>query len=626
MKKELILLLSIGLYLLPLRGQNILSSSVRQRLSSSKEDESKVNLLDSLGGVFDWSYADSSFLYANQALLLAEKLNYAEGKAWSMTLIAEQFVGVGSYNDAEVWAYKALQIFKSFNNLMGVINVYLIRGMATQDEGKYDEALLQFHEMLRLAKTLRKSTLTWEGWAEGMLASVHERAGNEDSALFYSYQIADSVRLNWSGALTVLGNIYAKKGQDSLAVAIYRKAVQVALRGFGMVDIIDAYSGIGRVYFREGKTDSAIWYAAKAMDLPCGRQYPIRLLKPAQLLTDIYETRHQTDSTLKYLRNTIALKDSLFSQQKTRQAQNFEFNEQITDLNQKSQLAESNLSRANLLKNVTIGGVILALIIAGLLYRQNILKEKNNNLITQKNSQLQHLVTEKEWLLKELQHRVKNNLQVMMSLQQLQARNLTTEEAQKAVTDSGNRLYAMALIHQKLYQADGPDKIDMRQYIGELTRYLAEAFAPTKAVRVETDLAADIELEVTQAIPVGLILNEAITNTFKYAFINRAPGSPAPHLQINLFRTWNGEEIELLIADNGRGYDATRDKTSGKSMGFSLMEALAMELDGVLSVTNENGVTLILRFTPSQVPALTASSSLRRTFAYEAGYQQANQS
>ena len=133
----------------------------------------------------------------------------------------------------------------------------------------------------------------------------------------------------------------------------------------------DAYSGIGRVYFREGKTDSAIWYAVRATDLPCGRQYPIRLLKPAQLLTDIYEARHQTDSTLKYLRNTIALKDSLFS--------------------------------------------------------QHILKEKNNNLITQKNGQLQHLVTEKEWLLKELQH---------------------------------------------------------------------------------------------QAIPVGLILNEAITNTFKYAFIN----------------------------------------------------------------------------------------------------------
>ena len=616
MKKELILLLSIGLYLLPLRAQNILSSSVRQRLSSSKEDMSKVNLLDSLSSVFQWSYADSSFLYANQALWLAEKLNYAEGKAWSMTLIAEQFVGVGSYNDAEVWARKALLIFKSSDNWMGVINVCLIRGMATQDEGKYDEALLQFHEMLRLAKILPKSTLAWDGWAEGMLASVHERAGNEDSALFYSYQIADSVRLNWSGALTVLGNIYTKKGQDSLALAIYRKAVRVALRGFGMVDLIDAYSGIGRVYFREGKTDSAIWYAARAMDLPRGRQYPIRLLKPAQLLTDIYEARHQTDSTLKYLRNTIALKDSLFSRQKTREAQNFEFNEQITDLNQKSQLAESNLSRANLLKNFTIGGVILALIIAGLLYRQNILKEKNNNLITQKNSQLQHLVTEKEWLLKELQHRVKNNLQVMMSLQQLQARNLTTEEAQKAVTDSGNRLYAMALIHQKLYQADGPGKINMRQYIGELTRNLAEAFAPSKAVKIEADLAADVELEVTQAIPVGLILNEAITNTFKYAFINRAPGSPAPHLQINLSRTRNGEEIKLLIADNGRGYDATREKTSGKSLGFSLMEALTVELDGKLSVAADNGVTLVLLFTPALSQASTSSSTSRRAYEY----------
>jgi two-component sensor histidine kinase len=233
-----------------------------------------------------------------------------------------------------------------------------------------------------------------------------------------------------------------------------------------------------------------------------------------------------------------------------------------------------------------------------LLYKQNRLKQKSNDVITQKNHQLQHLVTEKEWLLKEVHHRVKNNLQVMMSLQELQVRNLTSTEALTAVHDSSNRLYAMSLIHQKLYQQDGLARIDMRQYIGELVRYLTDAFSPGKTVKVETDLQSDIELSVSQAIPVGLILNEAITNTFKYAFANRSAGEADPRLRIGLCRKGQGGEIELLIADNGRGYDAKQDKTRKKSLGFSLMEALADELDGELSIVNENGVTLILRFIP----------------------------
>jgi two-component sensor histidine kinase len=200
------------------------------------------------------------------------------------------------------------------------------------------------------------------------------------------------------------------------------------------------------------------------------------------------------------------------------------------------------------------------------------------------------LLDTKEWLLKELHHRVKNNLQVMMSLQELQARNLTSEEALTAVHDSNNRLYAMSLIHQKLYQQDEPGQINMRQYIGDMVRHLTEAFASANAVKVETDLRADVELNVTQAIPVGLILNEAITNTFKYAFVGRPVNgiAPLPLLRISLFEVGQDRELELAIKDNGRGYTAPRDKSTRKSLGFSLMEALTGELDGELQMLNDN--------------------------------------
>ena len=199
-----------------------------------------------------------------------------------------------------------------------------------------------------------------------------------------------------------------------------------------------------------------------------------------------------------------------------------------------------------------------------------------------------------------------------MSLQELQARNLTSDEALTAVHDSSNRLYAMSLIHQKLYKTDVPDLINMCQYIGELAHHLADAFAPAKPIKLELDLAPDIELDVTQAIPVGLILNEAITNAFKYAFVERTATTangipPPPLLRIALYRT-GPKEIELTIKDNGRGYSAPRDKKQRRSLGFSLMEALAEELDGSLTIVNEGGLTILLRFAPHQRSHLFAES------------------
>ena len=378
-------------------------------------------------------------------------------------------------------------------------------------------------------------------------------------------------------------------------------------------------------------------YAAAAIWLRKEDSLSAKLGDPLAIKAD-YFLRFRLDTALAHYKSSVInlLKyqkwnDSVFDENSNKRFQRLEIeyetkenehqlemkNKDITVLNQRNQLQQGNLRQANLLRNVTVGGIFLVLIIAGLLYHQNKLKQKNNDVVTQKNSQLQHLVTEKEWLLKEVHHRVKNNLQVMMSLQELQVRNLTSAEALTAVTDSSNRLYAMSLIHQKLYQEEGPAQINMRQYVGELVLHLTDAFSPVKAIKVETDLQSDIELNVTQAIPVGLILNEAITNTFKYAFAGRSAELASPLLKIGLFRTSQAGEIELMIADNGRGYDAIQDKIRKKSLGFSLMKALAEELDGELTVANKNGVVLILRFTPSRTPVSTRASSLQTTYAYD---------
>ena len=169
--------------------------------------------------------------------------------------------------------------------------------------------------------------------------------------------------------------------------------------------------------------------------------------------------------------------------------------------------------------------------------RSNIKLQKQQGEINTQNNQLQillgeqkKLVEEKEWLVKEIHHRVKNNLQIIISLLNAQSEFLESPTALNAIQESRERMQAIALIHQKLYQPDHGTLINMASYIQDMTHNLQSSF--TQANRIHFSLHAEpIELDVSQAVPLGLILNEAITNSIKYAFPKPATGTITIHLQ-----------------------------------------------------------------------------------------------
>lgn len=191
-------------------------------------------------------------------------------------------------------------------------------------------------------------------------------------------------------------------------------------------------------------------------------------------------------------------------------------------LQQAAGLQATRLSQARQLRIFTVGGIVMLLIIMALLYRQYRQKQKNiqeiteaNAVIEQKKLMLEQLVTEKEWLLKEVHHRVKNNLHTEICLLESQAAYLK-DEALAAIKDSQHRIYAMSVIHQKLYQTDAKE-IEMDHYIHQLAGHLQESFGSSDRVHFVLDIE-HITLNVTQAIPVALIINEVVTNSLKYAF------------------------------------------------------------------------------------------------------------
>lgn len=220
--------------------------------------------------------------------------------------------------------------------------------------------------------------------------------------------------------------------------------------------------------------------------------------------------------------------------------------------------------------------------------KDHLLLKKKDEVLKVKEEKVKSLLKENEWLLKELHHRVKNNLQIVTSLLHSQSAYLTDHAAINAIMGSQHRIQAMALLHKRLYQPESFATVFMRDYIADLVSYLLDSFHSTIRCDLQVE---DINLQIVHAVPVGLILNEIITNAIKFAF----PHSPHDCVSIRLFNLSPGE-ICLEVKDNGRGFPDgfnTHDKTS---FGMLLMKGLTEQLDGVFSIENSSGAMIRVCF------------------------------
>jgi len=202
---------------------------------------------------------------------------------------------------------------------------------------------------------------------------------------------------------------------------------------------------------------------------------------------------------------------------------------------------------------------------------------------------IQAALNEKEILLAEIHHRVKNNLAVIASLFNLQIHSIENEEAKSILTDSRNRVKSMALIHDSLYNSEKLSEIDFAKYTTELIAEIHSSY-PSLANNIKlTTSISDVTLNVNSAIPCGLILNELLTNCYKHAFKGRTQGT------IEVFLSKNEEQlINLKVKDDGVGLKADYDKND--SLGMVVINSLCDQLDGNCKYSVDNGTTFTMEF------------------------------
>ncbi len=202
---------------------------------------------------------------------------------------------------------------------------------------------------------------------------------------------------------------------------------------------------------------------------------------------------------------------------------------------------------------------------------------------------------EKEVLLKEIHHRVKNNMQIVSSLMRLQERRLDNDEVRQALQVSQNRITAMSLIHEILYRSEDLADIDLELYVKRISGNLFSIFgAHSQNVRTKLDIHA-VRLGINQAIPCGLILNELISNALEHAFEESEGG------KISITASYSGDgHVELVVGDNGKGIPEEIDVESTETLGLRLVRGLVIDqLEGSLSLSREAGTRYTIRFSRS---------------------------
>lgn len=375
------------------------------------------------------------------------------------------------------------------------------------------------------------------------------------------------------------------------------------------VNAIKSILDVSGYYEYYKKIDSAYYWLNKGEELAREINLQHWIGKILMAKAGILAKMGQEDTAYYLLRRSVTIADSIrLNEAKLKalglqyahdlETKDIQLQEQTSLANLASQRAEAEAQRNRFILIVLILISAIAVMMVAAFFQRirqlRLLKSKNTE-IEEKNVVIQDSLKEKNALLSEIHHRVKNNMQVISSLLDLQSRRNNDPNFQRAILEGQKRIHAMALIHQKLYQTDSFSSVSFEDYVKDLVGTLLRTYSmPDK--RVETKLNIEpVNFNMDTAIPLGLILNELISNSLKYAFSEQ----DKPVISI-LLKDLSGGRCFIKISDNGKGLPDDRDwRDLDKidSLGIKLVRTLVKQLNGELELSSTSrGLSYLLQF------------------------------
>jgi len=479
-----------------------------------------------------------------QALRAMEALGDQEGIADALGRVSEDLTRQGQHTEAMEYAQKAIDICQKNGYQKQLANALTFAGDACISQGNPGRALEYYNQSLKLVQA--------QGFGAAALAdnlnnrgNALKRLGHYDAALdAYKECRVNAEKANYSNAINAttanLADIYLLQGNYAAALPFQLKTIRLQEESRDLSNLVEAYNHASIIYENMGNYSQALQYERKARQM---RDSTASLQSDAAISE--LRTQYETEKN----EATISAQEQQIAQQKMVQWLGF-------------------------------GLAALLAFMALNFYRNAQSRKKTNALLAAENAQ-------NELLLKEIHHRVKNNLEVVSSLLALQSAQIDDQGIKDAMLESQNRVQSIGIVHQKLYQGTNLGAIEMKDYFLNLSESILDAFGAEDRVTIECAME-QLDVDIDTAVPLGLIVNELLTNTLKYAFPDGQKGQVKIKLEMN-----NTGNLYLEVSDNGIGKTGI---SKGTGFGTQLVSLLTRQLNGSMQEKTKNGTVISFDF------------------------------
>jgi len=555
----------------------------------------------------------------------------AQGKVF--VSIGQDYLDDGRYDEARSYLLKALKTGKEAADTITIAAAFDVLSYLYEVQGNIPESAKIRYEYLKVVEYSGDKNAIVH--ATSQLAFNYKDLGNNEEAMKYfklglqpAKEAGDKVEEAFFHQS--IGDLYVASSNFGEAMNHYTAALQLANEFKDVPVVADIHHGIGNLYLAQGNYSEAInYYLLTAGELKSFanrqglanlyaemgvaytrlQQYDLarQSFKDAKALYNDLDSKIPMDiyysgialldsatgnwkNAYQNYRQYIVARDSSFNKETlkklvTSQMQ-YESDKKETTIKAEQEkkdiitLAEIKWQRN--IRNAAFAVLLLVLAFSGIVYRQR-------NKIAGEKKRSDQLLMDKELLLKEIHHRVKNNLEVVSSLLALQGAQIDDPNTKEAILAGQNRVHSIGIVHQKLYQGTNLGAIEMKDYFINLSESILDSFGAEKRVTIEC-IMDQLDVDIDTAVPLGLIVNELLTNTLKYAFPEGQPGK----VQIKLQKHADGA-LQLEVSDNGIGKSGI---THGTGFGGQLVSLLTQQLSGSMREDIKDGTHVYFEFKP----------------------------
>jgi len=529
------------------------------------DEKGIANSLNNIAQIYyDHGEITKALEYNIESLKIKERLKDNRGVSASLNNIAVIYLALEDRNKALEYNLKSLELNKVIGDKKMIVVILSNIGLIYTGDGNFQKGLEYYNKALTISE------------------SVSDKHG-----LIYS--------------LKNIGIVYSRKGEYEKALTYFKKSLTISEKIGDKKEIASLFHQMANVYLKQNKIASAKISAKKSMVLAKELGYPLRIRDASEVLKVIYQIEKNWKEAFNMQEVFITMRDSL-NNEKTeksaiRQQAKYDLEkkeleltkseQEVELLSSKNEIQELRLNRNRILTVLFSTAFALVTILVLLVFRGNKKKKVIYKLLKKQKEDITEKNEEKKVLLKEIHHRVKNNLQVVNSLLKFQSREIEDEKILGMFEKAQKRVLSMAMLHEKLYRSEDLKTINIKDHFTVLIKDLIKNYAVNKNITLEIDIDDIDNIGIETLTPLGLIISELITNSLKHAFKNTNAGTIIVSLKQLI------KKYELIIGDDGKGFIQERE-TAG--LGTKLIQIFTKQLNGTMVRLNQAGTVYKLVF------------------------------